>query len=92
VADLTLAIELSPEWGELIGTRGQVYQAMERYEEAVADLTRAIELDPELTWAVAERDEIYRLMGRHMDATCADDHERALNPEGIEPDNRRTQN
>jgi tetratricopeptide (TPR) repeat protein len=56
-------VELSPEWAS-IATRGQVYQAMGRYEEAVADLTRAIDLDPELAWAVAERGETYRLMGR----------------------------
>jgi hypothetical protein len=31
-------------------------------------------------------------MARQTDAICADDHQRALNPEGSEPNNRGTQN
>ena len=38
----------TPIYAWAIGSRGQTYQAMERYDEALADFNRAIELDPDL--------------------------------------------
>ena len=37
MADLTRAIGLDPEYAWAFGRRGQCYQALARYEEAVAD-------------------------------------------------------
>jgi tetratricopeptide (TPR) repeat protein len=52
-----------PEDAWVLAYRGETYQAMERYEEALADFNRAIELDPDLDWAIADRGETFRAMG-----------------------------
>ena len=51
--------------------RGETYQALGRYEEAVADFSRAIELAPDA--AIAERAATYRLIGRYDDALAGKD-------------------
>ena len=46
---------LDPDSTFAIGSRGQVYVALGRYQEALADFDRALELDPDLVWVVRER-------------------------------------
>ena len=62
--------------------RGETYENMERYDEALADFNRAIELDPEDARVIADRGEIYMLMERDDDALTDLSH--AIE---IEPDN-----
>jgi len=51
-----------------LGSRGQTYRRMGRYEEALADYARALELEPDLVWVLGDRGETYRLMGRYEEA------------------------
>ncbi|MCY7323723.1 MAG: tetratricopeptide repeat protein, partial [Phormidesmis sp. CAN_BIN36] len=48
--------------------RGQTYQLMERYEEALKDFTLAIELNSKFGWAIALRGRTYKLMERYEEA------------------------
>jgi len=64
-----------------IASRGETYQSMERYEEALADFDRAIDLDPEVAWIIASRGEIYRLMRRYEEALADFDRAIDLDPE-----------
>ena len=50
------------------GSRGQAYQAMGRYDEALADFDRALQLDPDDTWIIRSRAHAYEAMDRHDDA------------------------
>jgi len=61
-------IDLNPEYAFVIGTRGQTYRLLGRFEEALADLSHAIDLDSEYDWAFAQHGENYRRMGRHEEA------------------------
>jgi len=67
LADFNRAIELDPENGWAIVSRGETYRSMGRHEEALADFNRAIELDPEYDWAIAQRDETRLAMGRYAE-------------------------
>jgi tetratricopeptide (TPR) repeat protein len=62
--------------GWAVTGRGEAFQAMERYDEALADLSRVIELDPSAGWALAARGETYRLMERYDEALA--DFNRAI--------------
>ncbi|MEV8017532.1 tetratricopeptide repeat protein [Streptomyces sp. NPDC086554] len=48
--------------------RGETYQLLRRYEEALADFHEALDLNPKLPWTLAHRGETYRLMERHTEA------------------------
>jgi len=62
--------------------RGETYENMERYDEALADFNRAIELDPEDAQTIANRGITYVAMERYNDALTDLSH--AIE---IEPDN-----
>jgi tetratricopeptide (TPR) repeat protein len=62
IADLTKAVELSPDDTWVVGSRGEAYLAMGRYQEAEADLTRAIDMDRDSEF-LASRAEVYRATG-----------------------------
>ena len=55
LADLDRNIKLHPADAYAISSRGQMYLAMKRYDEALADLDRAIELDASDAWAISAR-------------------------------------
>ncbi|NEP19303.1 MAG: tetratricopeptide repeat protein, partial [Leptolyngbya sp. SIO4C1] len=59
------AIELDNDYKWAIASRGETYQLMQRYEEALADFDRAIELDNDYKWAIASRGEIYLLLHQY---------------------------
>ena len=59
---------MDEEYAWAIGTRGDTYRLMGKYEEALVDLNRAIALDKKYAWAIAQRGETYRLMGRYEEA------------------------
>jgi Flp pilus assembly protein TadD len=49
LADLSRAIEISSTPAGVMASRGLVYEAMGRAEEALADYNYAIQLDPNLS-------------------------------------------
>lgn len=76
LADLLRAINIDPNDGRRIRSRGLTYLAMSLYEEALAELTRAIQLDPNDVHAVLGRGQAYQAMDRHEEAL--DDYLRAI--------------
>jgi len=46
--DAERAVELVPDNAKYLDTRGQIYAALGRREEAIADLERALQIDPSL--------------------------------------------
>ncbi len=50
--------------GWVIASRGQTYQSMKRYEEALADFDRAIVLDEKSDWKRYARALVYLVTGR----------------------------
>ena len=61
--DLTKAIELNPKGFDFYAHRGEVYNLVEMYSEAVADCTRAIEIFPKAFYAYKTRSVAYRGLG-----------------------------
>lgn len=47
IADLSLALDLTPDNPELYVLRGQMYLALYEWDSALADYNRALELSPE---------------------------------------------
>jgi tetratricopeptide (TPR) repeat protein len=52
-----------------IGSRGQTYQAMGRYDDALTDFNRLIELGPDDEGYAAKQAELYQLMGEGSEDT-----------------------
>jgi tetratricopeptide (TPR) repeat protein len=46
--DAERAVELAPDNSYALGTRGQIYAALGRREEAIADLQKALSINPDL--------------------------------------------
>src|SRR5215467_2693258 len=68
LAELNRDIKLHPADAYAISSRGQVYLAIGRYDEALADLGRAIELDASDAWAISARGRALGEMGRFDEA------------------------
>jgi tetratricopeptide (TPR) repeat protein len=51
----TRPLKLDPDDAWAIGSRGQTYVALGRYDDAVADCNHAIDVDPRHDWALAQR-------------------------------------
>src|SRR5215467_11622694 len=81
LAELNRDIKLHPADAYAISSRGQVYLAIGRYDEALADLGRAVELDPDDPLVFSARGETYRLMGRFDEALADLGHAIELYPE-----------
>jgi regulator of sirC expression with transglutaminase-like and TPR domain len=56
-------IALQPDDAANYRWRGQVYYALERYEEALADFNRAVEMNPEDSYNVHWRGTLYHGLG-----------------------------
>ncbi|MFC0435687.1 tetratricopeptide repeat protein [Kutzneria buriramensis] len=72
------AFELKHSW--VFGYRGETYQKMKRFDEAIADFNKAVELNPKYQWAFAMRGETYRIMKRFDDAIADFNKAVELNP------------
>ena len=51
-----------------LGSRGQTYQSLKRYEEALKDFDRAIELNSEYSGAISCRAQTYKYLKRYEEA------------------------
>lgn len=75
----------APEWKDCfknaLVTRGEIYQEMEYYSEAIADFDKAIDVDPEYEWAIANRGETYRLIEHYPEAIADFNHVIKLDPD-----------
>ena len=64
-----LGLDLDPDHGWLLGTRGQILESITGKEaQAESDLRRALELNPDLNWARVELGDLLRVRKRHQDA------------------------
>jgi tetratricopeptide (TPR) repeat protein len=73
--------EIEAQWQHItLAWRGNTYQLMEHYEEALKDFDLAIELDPKYGSAIANRGRTYHLMGRYEEALKDFDLAIELNP------------
>ena len=77
---MTIAIELEPDSPDAWTARGDLYQQMNLYEQALTDYHRAVELDPADATAVSGRGFIYQLMDRYEEALADSNRAIELDP------------
>src|SRR5262249_50177691 len=78
------AIELDQNYAWVIENRGEIYEEMGKYEEALADFNRVIELDPENTEIIKKCGTTYCLMGKFEEALADFNRAIELDPENAE--------
>jgi len=76
-----LGLEAEPDNPALLGTRGQILEAMDQDDEAEADLRRAVELDGSLGWAQTELGDFLRVNRRFDEALSHLDRAIEVNPD-----------
>jgi tetratricopeptide (TPR) repeat protein len=76
-AAYTQALELNSDFAVAYNNRGNTYEAMGEYKQALADYAQALELDPEYATAYNNRGNTYKAMGEYKQAVT--DYSRALN-------------
>ena len=87
LADAETAVKLAPEDSAILDTRGQIYLALGRTDEALADLDRAIALGLNEIGTAYARGRAHELKG-NRDAAIAD-YRKALSDEAGDNDWRK---
>ncbi|MFM7389136.1 MAG: tetratricopeptide repeat protein [Vampirovibrionales bacterium] len=82
IQDYDKAIKRHPHRAENYFFRGELYEKLGQYAEAIDDYTKALELDPSTDWAWEQRGDSQRKLERYAEAI--DDYTKALE---LEPSN-----
>ena len=76
VADYSRAIAIKNDYWEALGHRGEMYNRLGQYEQALRDLDRALELRPDFADNFKRRAQSYHNLGRFHEAVA--DYDRAI--------------
>jgi len=78
---LSRAISLQPDYVDALGNRGNVFQKLKRFDDALQDYDKAISLKPDYVDALSNRGNVRQKLGRFEEASKDFDRAIALKPD-----------